>query len=633
MGTILLLGAVQLADSAHRSHDAWRTYQAAAHAERLTEAFHTLMGGQEALAFESARTRIVLQNPMPINAMNRTFLDDNRALIETTCDKVKDPAWASYQENLAMSVEEMYADLKALRTRVDADLALPKASRDPALPMEWEKVSARLNGVLEARLFALLERELSRDNSDLRTISQLLTMRFNGSQLRLSGVAESSRIHMAVRMDNPIPMEALREVAANRGRSEALWMVVEQQAMSLNMPELGQGLLALDRQLHVALRPLQDKVLEKAAEGGYGISEKQYLSVAMPTFMALQKLMNTVTDVSNRLADEHKAASLRMVALNVAVIGGYLALIVVALWFVSRRLVRPLEQMSDVLRRLRKGEYEVSLPWSRRGDEIGNLSEGMEAFRANLIEREHVLEESRIAKAEAERANLAKSQFLSSMSHELRTPLNSIMGFAQLLKLDDLTPEQVKSVDTIMAGGEHLLELINEVLELAKIEAGRLTINREDIDGNAVFRETGLFIQGMADKRAITVHNLPDGDLAANLVNVDRTRLRQVFLNLLSNAVKYNREKGDVYLTVETRGDRVRFNVRDTGLGIPDDDREKVFEPFNRLGAEQTETEGTGIGMTVTKQLVEAMDGVIDFVSVAGQGSTFWIEFPAVARA
>jgi signal transduction histidine kinase/CheY-like chemotaxis protein len=237
--------------------------------------------------------------------------------------------------------------------------------------------------------------------------------------------------------------------------------------------------------------------------------------------------------------------------------------------------------------------------------------------------------ELELAIEEARNANQAKSAFLSSMSHELRTPLNAILGFAQILAGDlPATPEQKKEfAGHILKSGRHLLTLINEILDLAKVEAGALTLSMEPVGLAEVLAECRTMIGPLAAARGIRVA-FPEH--AAALVQADRTRLKQVLLNLLSNAIKYNREGGTVTLECEACGpDRLRLSVRDTGMGLRPEQVAALFQPFNRLGQENGVQEGTGIGLVFTKRLVELMKGEIGVTSSPGAGSTFWIELAA----
>lgn len=225
-------------------------------------------------------------------------------------------------------------------------------------------------------------------------------------------------------------------------------------------------------------------------------------------------------------------------------------------------------------------------------------------------------------------ANRAKTDFLSRLSHELRTPLNVILGFAQLLTVERRKPVQREHVQHILAAGRHLLDLTNETLDIARIETGRLALTIEPIRVHEVVGEVMTLMQPLAIAQQVTMQQSSDGDDSA-FVLADRQRLTQVLFNLISNAIKYNRMGGRVSCVWETTpAGAVRIAVHDTGTGIAADDLPRLFRPFERLGAHRTTVEGTGIGLAVCKQLVEAMSGEISVESTLNRGSTFWVMLP-----
>ncbi len=259
---------------------------------------------------------------------------------------------------------------------------------------------------------------------------------------------------------------------------------------------------------------------------------------------------------------------------------------------------------------------------------VGGKRHGSVAIFYDATEEQQLQQRLIEAKEAAERANQAKSDFLSSMSHELRTPMNAILGFGQLMEYDDTLPDEHKdSVHEILKGGHHLLELINEVLDLAKIESGRIDLSLEPVELAGLAEDCRQMIQPMAAARQIALRlDVP----AETAVRADRTRLKQVLLNLLSNAVKYNREGGDIHLGVQpAAGERMRIAVADTGAGIAPERMAELFQPFNRLDAEHSKIEGTGIGLTITRRLIELMGGEVGVDSQVGVGSTFWLELPS----
>lgn len=261
--------------------------------------------------------------------------------------------------------------------------------------------------------------------------------------------------------------------------------------------------------------------------------------------------------------------------------------------------------------------------------------EGLPLFTAHLrdiTERKRTERALNQAKEEAETANRAKSEFLSRMSHELRTPLNAILGFGQLLQMQKLTPAQNDRVGHIVHAGRHLLDLINEVLDIARIEAGRVELSLEPVRMADLVSETLDLIKPLAAQRQIELATVNGaGPLGQRHVMADRQRLKQVLLNLLSNAVKYNAEGGNVRIEFADRDeDHLRVSITDSGNGIPAGKLERLFVPFDRLGAELSQVQGTGLGLALSKRLVEAMDGAIGVSSEPGSGATFWVELPRV---
>ena len=307
-----------------------------------------------------------------------------------------------------------------------------------------------------------------------------------------------------------------------------------------------------------------------------------------------------------------------------------------------RQTLKPVPPLEERLIRLDGSEVEVEVTAAPFIDEQGvasqiivrDVTERRRAARAleqlaEELERRVLARTAELehARDEAERANRAKSEFLSRMSHELRTPLNAILGFGQLLELDLAEPRPRGQVQQILEAGRHLLALINDVLDLSRIEAGQFAVRPEPVRLQPLVADALALMQPQAQARGITLQGPGLGDDQAL---ADRTRLRQVLLNLLSNAVKYNRSGGRVAVHLEPAAAHWRLVVEDTGPGLSPEQQARLFVPFERLGAALSPVEGTGIGLALSRRLVEMMNGRIGVDSVPGQGSRFWVELPRV---
>ncbi len=285
----------------------------------------------------------------------------------------------------------------------------------------------------------------------------------------------------------------------------------------------------------------------------------------------------------------------------------------------------PLRSNKEVIGTLSFAKFDPDKEWSLDEQIFAKYIADIVTLKLeqyNKIKMEKALIEAR---EEAESANRAKTTFLSQMSHELRTPLNAILGFSQLLyeeMLGPLNESQKDALKDVLKSGHHLLELINEILDLSKIESGRITLSIEDIHISDLITEVIDLSRPLAVNRGIRIINeVPKGVY----VKGDYTRLKQVFINLLSNAIKYNKDEGYVEIGIEESDKIIKVMVEDSGIGIPKDKLDRLFNPFDRLGREATSLEGTGIGLAITKKLVELMGGSIEVKSKAGQGSTFTV--------
>ncbi len=371
--------------------------------------------------------------------------------------------------------------------------------------------------------------------------------------------------------------------------------------------------------------------------------QEGFLNLVQPIFLDKRKIgvIYLQVDLKEMTARIWKYGAILTSVLFLSILVAYLMSSRLEQW-VSQPILNLIETVDRVsitkdfsLRAKKESDDEIGFLVERFNDMLIQIEEKNSALQTAHDELEDRVEERTIefrqAKEEAQKSNHAKSEFLANMSHELRTPMNSILGFSQLLQMDSANPlkdYQQKNLNSIASAGSHLLELINEVLDLSRIESGNMGISIEAVDLLLIVDNVLSITQPMASKNDIT---LKYEEIPANSIflEVDALRFKQVVLNLVSNAIKYNKPNGSVFISYKQLGTgKLQLGVQDTGNGIPKDKIENIFKPFDRLGLEGGSIEGTGIGLTISKKLIEMMNGTIGFTSNPGEGSFFFIEVP-----
>lgn len=372
-----------------------------------------------------------------------------------------------------------------------------------------------------------------------------------------------------------------------------------------------------------------------------------FLNLAQPILLDKRKIgvIYIQVDLHEMTARIWKYGAILTSVLFLSILVAYLMSFRLEKW-VSQPILNLIETVDRVsmtknyaLRAKKESDDEIGFLVERFNDMLIQIEEKNSALQTANDELEARVEERTIefrqAKEEAQKSNHAKSEFLANMSHELRTPMNSILGFSQLLQMDLTNPlkdYQQENLKSILSAGNHLLELINEVLDLSRIESGNMSLSIEPVDLLLIVDNVLSITQLMATQNDIT---LKHEDISANsiFVEVDALRFKQVIFNLVSNAIKYNKPNGSVQISYKQLGpERLQLGVSDTGNGIPKDKMENIFKPFDRLGLEGGSIEGTGIGLTISKNLIEMMNGTIGFTSNPGEGCFFFIEVPISSK-
>lgn len=325
-----------------------------------------------------------------------------------------------------------------------------------------------------------------------------------------------------------------------------------------------------------------------------------------------QELIRRYTETANQSRQRHL-----IIALSAATLGIFTA--IGFSWWFANGLVTRVRDIGENAKRLESGQTQYLLEPSN--DELGQLAVRIQKA-GNMLAARAV--EAQTARLDAEIANRAKTDFLSRISHELRTPLNAILGFAQLLERDLRGTPKQRSVELILSGGHHLLQLVNDVLDISRIESGNLVMRLTPFDLNSIILETIAMTNSQSQLNRVTVSFDPAATAPSVFVMADRHRLIQVLLNLISNAIKYNRVEGRVDISIEAIATtHWRVAIADTGIGISAALEQKLFSPFAR--AEETRIEGTGLGLAVSKSLIEAMQGELGWSRRPDEGSIFWL--------
>ncbi|MFD0724111.1 ATP-binding protein [Lysobacter brunescens] len=361
--------------------------------------------------------------------------------------------------------------------------------------------------------------------------------------------------------------------------------------------------------------------LQPDAERRQLIQGKAKLDILRAELRAMREYETSQLERRTRTAQLLRQRNL--VITQIATVLAGLGAVAAVMWFTSG-LARRARRLAMDASRL--GEGEALAPDAHGNDELAQVAMRLADASRLLAER---AAETRRAREDAEAANQAKTEFLSRSSHELRTPLNAILGYAQVLEEDLAGRDGHRYAQRIVSAGRHLLGLISELLDIARIEAGRLDLAPEAVDLPTVLGEAVALVQPNADARGVSIAVHAD----AATVEADPQRLRQVLVNLLSNAIKFNREQGRVEVVSSVAAGRVRIEVRDEGPGVPPERRARLFVPFERLGAERSAVEGTGLGLAVSKHLVEAMGGEVGFDDAPGGGACVWLALPLSSRA
>ena len=498
-------------------------------------------------------------------------------------------------------------------------------SRSTKLSASWIASSFRLIHAITA-LSTRLDNEFDEGNP---FIAKMMEFKRLAGSLRLDVGEERFLIAQALTAGSRLSDAQNHDFAVRRGRIDGKWENIEDEArLPMTPSNLKAAIAAVNKLYFAELRPRRDAIVEELATGGpISIAAGDWRPLSTASQESVFDVANVALSAAGAYAAKQAAAA-RQAFLGASLLMALFSTIgILAALYVLKTVVRPITKISETMRLVAEGDLTLSIPFQQRKDEIGFLARALRVFRDNAIEEQRL----RVAKKGAEAANRAKSEFLANMSHELRTPLNAVIGFSEVIKAEMFGPvsERYRGYATdIFNSGSHLLELINEILDLSKLEAGQFELYEEEIDLAATIEDCLHLVEAQAKKSKIYLSTALDRNV--RLIRGDDRRMRQILINLLSNAVKFTPEGGKVRVSSVLKDAGLAIVVSDTGIGIAAQDVAKVMTSFGQVESKVSRKyEGSGLGLPLAKHLVELHGGTLTLESQVDGGTTVTIMLPS----
>jgi signal transduction histidine kinase len=629
-----IMAAALVVTFGFRAAQSWQSFNAARSASAEVGITRDLFDAMKALRIERgmANTDLVLTTT-PITHTQASDIaalrTQSRNATDAALSKLKTDPFPE-RDRLVAAVARARANLDVMRKQVDGALSRPSAARDATLSVGWLKAASELFDALNSlseRLPNMSEPVDSRIARMMNIKSLVWLTLDSGSMDRLSlaqDIAEGNKLTATQR----------QQIENRSGRITSPWHLVLDAQRLGRTPRALAGAIANAQNVYFTEMCLKRIAIIAALTKGDAspYSQQEWLAVSKK---GLQSVVN-VADVAVSLAggfasDDAVAAEQRLLG-SIAGVVLFLGFGIFSVLFVARRVALPIRRLASRMYDVAHGNLDGTVPYQSRADEIGQLARALEIFRTNAIEKRRMEAALIASKEEAETSSRAKSNFLANMSHELRTPLNAIIGFAELMEGETFgpigSPRYKEYASTIRGSGTHLLGLINDVLDLSRVDAGRADLNEEVIFVEHLVETVLTMIEQQAQKNGIKLVK----DIARDLprLNADARRVRQVLINLLSNAIKFTPSGGTVSLRVARNilGE-LSFEIADTGVGIAQQDIPKALTRFGQVDSRLARKfEGAGLGLPLAKQLMELHGGTLSLTSKVDVGTVVTVTFP-----
>jgi signal transduction histidine kinase/AmiR/NasT family two-component response regulator len=509
-----------------------------------------------------------------------------------------------------------------------AALRLPESERPAGLEARWTAADNALVNVAGG----LAHRMAYEASADDPFISEMMKIKQLVWWARDAAGANDGLLAQALGRGTRLTPDEEIALARQAGRADQAWEAVREEARVSAIPaSLRAAVARADETYYQDFEARRQTVYRDLAVGRPpSIAHDDIVRQDQAGLRVLMAVAATAFDLSEARARDALSAADRDAALAATFMMLAIGLGVFAVLFINGRIVGPIAKVTVEMGEVAGGDLEGDIPYQDRRDEIGALARALNVFRRNALEKRRVENElvaSRIAVEAAEAASRLKSQFLANMSHEIRTPLNGVLGMAQVMEREELSPAQAERLEAIRDSGHALLQILNDVLDLSKIEAGELELMEAEFDAADLVERTRAAFSGAAEAKGLglTAEVAPE---ATGIWRGDASRLRQILSNLISNAIKFT-ERGRIFLGVDRQGGSLVFSVRDTGIGIAADALPRLFSKFSQVDDSNTRRfGGTGLGLAISRELAQMMGGDIEVESHSGAGSTFRVTLP-----
>jgi signal transduction histidine kinase/FixJ family two-component response regulator len=552
-----------------------------------------------------------------------------------TADRLLDSALAKLAMDRAPETRRALAEIAARRvvfnrTRDEALAALerPLPTRPADLDARWIAATNSLVGSIGA-LTLRLNAEVSQDDPYFAEMTKMEELAWWARQ---AAGAEDLLVGYAHVIGRAPTADQLQALATQSARSDGIWSVVRAEVrMPMTPPSLVAAVARANQLYFTDYRNIRSTILDELAKGEpVTVSTHDESRASLAGLSSLMAVADEAFGLSEAHAKDELAAAERDAAVGGALMLVALGLGAFTIAFINGRIVGPIARITEGMGSVAAGDLAFDVPFQNRSDEIGALARALDVFRRNALEKRRVEEEltqSRIAVASAEAASRIKSQFVANMSHEIRTPLNGVLGMVQVMQQEAQTPLQRERLQTIQDSGQALLQILNDVLDLSKIEAGELELHETAFDVTDLVQSCCATFNAAAQAKRLELGFEVTAEAASAWVG-DPLRVRQILANLISNALKFT-ETGGVTLKAEIQGGDLSFIVRDTGIGIAPEALPKLFNKFSQVDDSNTRRfGGTGLGLAICRELSQLMEGDIEVKSTPGDGSEFRVTLP-----